>query len=738
MKKYLQHLLVLAGIFIGSVFSIEAKAQDFIDEEFLDNIEANAKFVLAEPAAAFSVSETPVKWNDESAVIIGYKRSILFDKKSSGGFFSPRQKNVLFFEKVRFKIQLHDRNSVEAFSEIYFRYSSKEDGFLARIIKPGGEALPVNLKEAVELESAADIPEFFKSFFDQTSGAESRYYKVAIPNLEPGDVLEYAAYTKSKLDVRGSGFVEFDPQYEICSKGYPIMYNEIDIETDNKSFFKSLSLNGAPEFKKENAEDKDFFRYVFTDRDRGVEKDVNFVNRFLVYPMVKFQVIYANSENVKGLLIGGKGELKNGFSKDELALKAWENYASSGNWYDPRNPVNMLLASCLDDLKKLGAKDWTDQQYIRNVFYLIRNKVVFRSTYLNDRVFAYLFANLLLKHDIKSELVISSTNTIGKLKDILFDDEIRYAVKVNDQLYFNCTDHSLPGELVQTLLGNEAYIISEPDRRTHTQAIKPVVLPNAAAKDNMVIYAINSSMSADFKNVLVSRTSTYTGLAKTNNIGSAMRLTTYMLDDYKSYEGEPPTERMKAKEQDEYDRSVKAIKEAYKKAKPDYVKDGLEKEFQQKIKFTDFKISSDGRTEKKKNLVFTEEFELPGQVRKAGKKYLVNLAGLIGPQLQVKKDQRERKYDINVGYARTISWIINFKIPEGYIAAGIAELNSNVENETGKFSCEAKEEGGAVVCKITKVYKEATIAKDKWKDMLAFIDAAYNSSYKYILLKPKN
>jgi len=738
MKKYLQHLLVLAGIFIGSVFSIEAKAQDFIDEEFLDNIEANAKFVLAEPAAAFSVSETPVKWNDESAVIIGYKRSILFDKKSSGGFFSPRQKNVLFFEKVRFKIQLHDRNSVEAFSEIYFRYSSKEDGFLARIIKPGGEALPVNLKEAVELESAADIPEFFKSFFDQTSGAESRYYKVAIPNLEPGDVLEYAAYTKSKLDVRGSGFVEFDPQYEICSKGYPIMYNEIDIETDNKSFFKSLSLNGAPEFKKENAEDKDFFRYVFTDRDRGVEKDVNFVNRFLVYPMVKFQVIYANSENVKGLLIGGKGELKNGFSKDELALKAWENYASSGNWYDPRNPVNMLLASCLDDLKKLGAKDWTDQQYIRNVFYLIRNKVVFRSTYLNDRVFAYLFANLLLKHDIKSELVISSTNTIGKLKDILFDDEIRYAVKVNDQLYFNCTDHSLPGELVQTLLGNEAYIISEPDRRTHTQAIKPVVLPNAAAKDNMVIYAINSSMSADFKNVLVSRTSTYTGLAKTNNIGSAMRLTTYMLDDYKSYEGEPPTERMKAKEQDEYDRSVKAIKEAYKKAKPDYVKDGLEKEFQQKIKFTDFKIASDGRTEKKKNLVFTEEFELPGQVRKAGKKYLVNLAGLIGPQLQVKKDQRERKYDINVGYARTISWIINFKIPEGYTAAGIAELNSNVENETGKFSCEAKEEGGAVVCKITKVYKEATIAKDKWKDMLAFIDAAYNSSYKYILLKPKN
>jgi len=240
MKKKLKQLLACAGFLVVGCFSGAAHAQDFIDEDFLDNIEANAKFILSEPVAAFAVAESPAKWNDESAVVMGYKRSILFDKKSSGGFFSARQKNVFFFEKVRFKIQLHDRNSVQAFSEIYFRYSAKDDGFTARIIKPGGETAAIDLKEAVELEPGSDIPEFFKSFFDQTSGAQSRYYKVAIPNLEPGDMLEYASYTKSKLDVRGSGFVEFDPQYEICSKGYPIMYNEIDIETDEE---EAIALN---------------------------------------------------------------------------------------------------------------------------------------------------------------------------------------------------------------------------------------------------------------------------------------------------------------------------------------------------------------------------------------------------------------------------------------------------------------------------------------------------------------
>ncbi|HTE10429.1 MAG TPA: hypothetical protein VK645_05650 [Chitinophagaceae bacterium] len=738
MKKKLKQGLVYTGMLISCCLSVTAKAQDFIDEDFLDNIEANAKFIWSEPAAAFSIAAAPAKWNDESAVVMGYKRSILFDKKSSGGFFSARQKNVFFFEKVRFKIQLHDKNSVQAFSEIYFRYSAKDDGFVARIIKPGGETSSVDLKEAVELESASDIPEFFKSFFDQTSGAQSRYYKVAIPNLEPGDVLEYASYTKSKLDVRGSGFVEFDPQYEICNKGYPVMYNEIDIETDDKSFFKSLSLNGAPEFKKENAADKGFFQYVFTDRDRGVEKDVNFVNRFLVYPMVKFQVIYANSENVKGLLIGGKGELKTGFSKEELALKAWEDYAETGNsYYNNFFTVQNFVNTSWAELKKMGAKSWTEQKFISNAYYYIRNKVVFQNNYLSDKVFAYMFGSLLFQRDIPSELVISTSNNIGKLKNVLFDQEIRYAIKVNNQLYFNCTDHSIPGELIQTLLGNEGYIITEP-KKGHAQEVKPLTLPDAVAADNTVNYTINASLSADFNNTVVSRTSVYTGLVKTGNISNTMRLTTYMLDDYKYYGGESPAEKMKPREEEEYDKSIKAIKEEFKKAKPDYVKEELEKEFQQKVKFSDFRITSDGRSDKKKDLVFTEEFELPGQVRKAGKKYLVNLTGLIGPQLQVKKDERERKYDINVGYARTISWVINLKIPDGYTAYGLNELNTNIENETGRFSCEAKEEAGNIVLKMTKTYKQSNIAKDKWKSMLSFIDAAYNTSYKYILLKPKN
>ena len=211
-----------------------------------------------------------------------------------------------------------------------------------------------------------------------------------------------------------------------------------------------------------------------------------------------------------------------------------------------------------------------------------------------------------------------------------------------------------------------------------------------------------------------------------------------MLDDYKYYGGNSPTEKMKEAQEDEYNKSVRAMKDEYKDAKVEFVKQDLQREFQQKVKYKSFVISSDGRSVKANKLVFAEDFELPQMVRKAGKKYLVNLSGLVGSQLQIKKEERIRMYDINVGNARTLNWVINFKVPAGYVVEGVKELNSTVDNEAGTYTCVAEEQNGTVILKIKKVYKKANSTKDKWPSMLAFIDAAYNNSFKYLLLKVKN
>jgi hypothetical protein len=737
MNFNISHKIILVVAFSISAFI--GSAQSIIDEDMLDNIEANAKPLWSEAAPAFTSNTTPDKYKDESAIVIGYKRNVTIDKKSRMGFFTRGERSLLFFENVRFKVKVNDKNAVTTFTEVYFRYSDKQDGFSARIIKPDGTTTTVSLTDAVTVENTNDVPEFYKSFFDQETSSQRRYFKVAIPDLEPNDILEYVALTKSKLDVAYSGYIEFSPQYEVCNKAYPVLFNQIGIETDDKSFFKSMALNGAPAFKKEPTADNEFNRYVFTDVDRPTEKDVNFINTLQAFPVNKFQVIYANKANTKGALIGEKGEIKTGFTKEELCKKAWEDYNLVGDYtygsyygYTVQNFVNDLWAG----LKKQGAKKWDEKEYIEKAYYRLRNVIVYRNDYMSDKTFAYIFGSLLYQKDIKSDVIISVSNTTGKLTDILFDQEIKYAIKVNDIIYHNATDFSNPGETVENFLGNQGYIIEKPVKGV--QKITDFKFPDATAADNNADVVFTSSLHADMSTLNVSRTSTYKGISKNRNINDALKYTTYMLDDYKYYGGEDPTEKMKGREEEEYYKSINAIKDNYKESKPLYVKSQLQGDYSNTVKYKDFAIVSDGRSLKNNKLSFREDFELSGMVRKAGKKYLVNVAGLIGSQLQIKKEERIRKHDINVGYARSLFWLINFKIPDGYTAEGLKELNTEVTNESGTFAAIAEEKDGNVVIKIKKIYKKANVSKEKWQEVLAFVDAAYNSSFKYILLKPKN
>ena len=731
--KYLYSLILLLLILPNYII-----AQDVIDEDFLDVITKNAAPLWSQSTTQFAASTIPEKYKKESAVIFGFKRELSIDKQSKAGFIKKGEKSLVFFENVRFKIILNDKNSVKSFTEFYFRYSDKVDGFAAKVTKKDGTTTNVDLSEAIKVESVKEVPEFFKSFFDQEVTTGNRYYKVAIPDLEPNDILEYVAITKSKLDVRGNGFIEFSPQYEQCSKKYPILFNQIAIETDDKSYFKALSKNGAPEFKKEVANNSDFFRYVFTDNDRATEKDVNFVNAYRQFPFIKFQVIYSSKDEVKGALMGNTGEIKSNFTKEELAKKAWEDYTLTGKEMKGYYAKKEYASNFWQALKKLGAKDWSEKEYIKNAYYRLRNYVLNNDTYLSDKDAAYFFGYLLTEKDIKYDVVISVSNQIGELKDVLFENEIRYVIKVGKDFYYNYTDHSNPGELVESLLASEAYIITEPNKKTGDQSITPITLPNATYEENTSNLIIDVSLNNDLSSLTVSRTSAYNGINKNGSISDALRYTTVILDDYKNYGGENPTNKMTPKEEAKYNDDVKTFKKNSKEAKDEYVKKDLEKDYGKKVVLKDFIINSDGRSLKNKELNYTEIFELQNMVRKAGKKLLINIPGLVGSQLQFKKEERNRKNDIDVDYARGIHWVINFKIPNGYTLEGINELNNKVENEIGTYSCKATQANGKATIEITKQYKKATFSKAKWNDMLSFIDAAYNTSFKNVLLKPTN
>ena len=83
---------------VFALFATAVSAQSIINEDFLDNIEDNAKSLWSENIPAFTVNTVPDKYKNESAVVFGFKRSVTIDKKSRFGFLSRGERSLLFFD----------------------------------------------------------------------------------------------------------------------------------------------------------------------------------------------------------------------------------------------------------------------------------------------------------------------------------------------------------------------------------------------------------------------------------------------------------------------------------------------------------------------------------------------------------------------------------------------------------------------------------------------------------------
>jgi hypothetical protein len=234
----------------------------------------------------------------------------------------------------------------------------------------------------------------------------------------------------------------------------------------------------------------------------------------------------------------------------------------------------------------------------------------------------------------------------------------------------------------------------------------------------------------------VERTSAFSGIPKETNSYSALRFTPYMFSDTRTYNGPDDFENVPEKYASQAYAQKKAITDEFKERKPVFMKEQLEQDLSASVKYKDFSVVSEGRSFRKPELMFKESFQVGEKIRRAGKKLLINLPGLMGGQLQIRKEERERSFDIDVRYPRKLRWQINMTIPAGYVVEGYEGLITNVDNETGAFIATAEVKDNILTIDVQKIYKQKNISRDKWPLMLEFVDAAYNFTHKLILLRP--
>ena len=707
------------------------RSQEVIDEDFIDILSRNAGELLADTDADFSVSAVPEKWLNESAVIIGYKKHILFDKKRSG--LLGGKENLVVLEKKRVKVKLIDKKAVDNFSELYFRYSSRFDGFGAVIYKEDGTRKEIPLTKAVSIEDNDNVPEFFKSFFDQNITNRNEYYKVPVADILPGDVLEFVSQTSSTLNVKRTPYYTFDPQYELCQKGMPLLTHKIIIETDNNSFITARSVNGAPEFQQ--SVNGDFNVYTWVDRNRERLKDVAFVNEFMVLPSVKFQITYTDGHEIKILFAGSKGQMKSSFDVAEIGKRAFANYSTVGNTYvygASGGTVDMVSTMLWNKMKANGGKDLPEDDFIKTAYYYVRHLQVFNNYYITDKQFCYLLGQLLYTRKIPSEIIVTTANNLTSPANLLFETELNWCLRVKGKYIFRATEHSNIYDVDEDLANNDGYKLPT-NKNEQTELVR---ITDTRLEDNKSLFQLFVTVDTSQKWLNVERTTAYSGIPREKNSYSVMRFTPYMFTDTRTYNGPDDFENIPEKYATQAAQQKKAITDEFKERKPLYMKELVEKDLGVAVRYTSFDLSTDGRSFRKPELMYREKFQVGEKIRRAGRKMLVNLTGLMGDQLQIRKEERSRDYDIDVRYPRKLRWQINLTVPEGYTAEGLEALNINIDNETGSLISTAAIKDNVLTVDIQKVYKQKNISKVKWPQMLEFIDAAYNLSHKLILLRP--
>ncbi|ULQ56703.1 DUF3857 domain-containing protein [Flavihumibacter rivuli] len=753
---------------VAITFALPIAAQQRIDKKELQLLKeaSDRSPLLLSSDKDFEVGSVSSKWNEESAVILCQKTNFVFDKKGvsvgkrvgrnifgllfaipSMGFTVVaanmyNETKVIVEESERRKILLKDKFALEQFSVLYFRLAVEGDAFAARVIKKNGTEVPVDLKDAVKVEDPRSVPDLFRSYSDKriSAGYRPNFFKVAIPDLEEGDIIDYEFRNiNTQQYSQNPKYKEFNPVYYVCNKEVPVKKQIIEVAAeDDKYFIGYRSAKGAPEFKEVNANGKRLYRWEDGDRDR--KPDVRYVNDLLEQPSIKFQVVYARKGNTDFVWFKDKPDMQKDMSSEEFGTKVrhyWfsnEELKTSDDMSINEDEVTAWVKYFYKKLKKNGVTNSSDDDYMVKAYYYIRARTMFEN--FSSFEFAKIFSGLLALKKIDHEIVVSASNFRTTIGQVAFRQELEWLVRCKNNYFVNPGEHTNPFEVPVYLAGNNAvkFNYSNPKGNATTE-----ILPLGDSSLNALSVSIKATLDAATKvNLNVERGTEVKGVAKDEVIDDILSLTPFIETDYRNYDGLGLFEGMSASEEEKAREELEIQKKEWKEEKPKMMKAYTEQQYGVTIeKYNSFKVIQDGRNYKKRNLKYFEQFVLGDMTSNAGEDLVLALPLLVGGQSKIKSEEVQRSLPVDVGFPRTLQWNIIFVIPDGYTPAGLESLNKSVSNEYAAFASTAKIEGNNLVLEVRKVYKMKHVSVSQWPMLLEVLEAAHNFSQSKVVLRKK-
>ncbi len=717
--------ILLLGVLLIYTISTHAQSARIKKQYDID------KMIWPHNDVAKKIKYDAAKYKDQSAVVI-YKKHYYDYKKML--------RNVRYEHYYRSRVKILDKAALEYYSEFIYNDEKVKSGYLThnikinygvnyfsvRIIKPNGKIIKINIKK--------------------NTVKEDKKNKLAIPNLEIGDIVDYYYYSYKNFFSR-NGYT-FDKIQTSLNGDYPIIKMDMDLRIQKRFLVNFQNSNGAPDLKKVKSKDPKQNRYILNLENIKPRKAKRYIFPLREYPSIKFQVYFITSSKnklaVDGFLSKDDTKIKRSVSKEDVFQKLKPTLSKSAT-------SSRYNSKYFSKYKKQSKHYKTKEEKIKHIYEHLNNKVLLILKGKSIEFYEYeyyltLKNNFLVaigayleKSSIKYDYVVTLPRKIGKIEDLLLYENIEIFVRAhlgnNKFLYLSDYNYdplfTIAGEINPLLQGNTAYLISSDIKK-----ITKIEIPAPKIDDNIADTKIEASINPDN----ITKT-----IVKQNIIAKGAMKKRYQHEYISMFqleqsEQKPKTssskkrkrrwqiEREKREKEKEKEENKKIIKEAKK---------STEDLFDFKVdEVTKIDVKSIGNKADNTVFEYSNEFIVKdGLIKKAGRNIILQAGKLYGKQLHIDQKDMDRTENIYKYYPNKNKYTIKITIPEGYKVKGLEHFNKSIKNETGSFVSTAKQEGNNVIIKVEEIYKHIYEQNSNWKKLVDILSESYQFTQEKLLLK---
>jgi hypothetical protein len=671
--------------------------------------------------AEFKSTEVPEKWKEESAVIIARANHNVYKKIAM---------TTKLMEQTHFhqRVKIQSQKALEEFSQFKFNEfqstgsRTRDLYFGYKVVKPDGQELIVPDSDVVREEVSY-------------AGGKFWIVKIAIPNLEIGDILDY--YWVRDETFFASKYHFFDPAIFTLRARHPIVHGRVSFAVLRHCYINLKTYNGAPSFEAstDDAGETKVFLMKYADQEKAEDIPWHFPYRTI--PTVKFRVTFATpmtAYQLNMLLDSSRpGEIKSTVGTDELSkfLKGAFN-----SRYDYTYLSKHMAPKGLKDQK----------QIVKEAYFHQRNQLAVQNAESRTKegspidnmsgVAATInMSKYFVKKKIPHDIIVTVSKNIGALDDIIVPEELHLGIRVNldSPIYLMSYGiHALPGEIDPDFMGNEAYYA--PAVKGYPMVLKRGIIPvhNYPRNSQLAEIAVSPDLSESVTEVHIKET--YQGISKEIEQNYLMDVYDFLNEEKEKF-GALMTKKGSYSEpklapwrkQYQADRVNKLAKVRMERAKMNWL--------WELDTVMDFSIVSTGRTLESPDFICKMTVTVQDVISSIDDGYLVHVGKLLDSQRKIEEEHRVRSFPVYSGYPRSFAYHISIDIPEGYVVEGFEALNVEVTNSTGGFRSEAVVLENQLIVKTFKYYANIFEPAENWPMMLAFLDVARDFNESKVLLK---